>query len=60
MCFVFIADNRRMLEDRKEQPLILCAEQAVLLCRVWSACTQRENKQVAGRTVHEHACMHAW
>lgn len=59
MCFVFIADNSRMLEDRKEQPLILCSEQGVLLCRAWSACTQGESGQVAGGAVHAHACVHA-
>lgn len=32
MCFVFVADYRRMLEDRKEQPLTLCAGRAVI-CR---------------------------
>lgn len=36
MCFVFIADNRRPLEGRKQQPLILCAGQAFLHSRVWS------------------------
>lgn len=56
MPFVFIADNRSMPEDRKELPLILGAEWAVLLCKVWSVCAQRENKQVAGRT---DACLHA-
>lgn len=33
-----------MLEDRKEQPLILCAEQTVLLCRALSVCTQMRGR----------------
>lgn len=51
MCLVFAADYRRMLEDRKEQPLTLCAGQAVT-CGAWSVCAQRE-------TVHGRAQMHA-
>lgn len=54
MCFVFVADYRKMLEDRKEQPLTLCAGQAVI-CRAWSVCTQRENEPVARRTLRTDA-----
>lgn len=43
MCLVFAADYRRMLEDRKEQPLTLCAGQTVT-CGAWSVCAQRRSR----------------
>lgn len=60
MCFVFIADNRRPLEGRKQQPLILCAGQAFLHSRVWSIHSPRAGS--TGVVIHHSGhciCTHA-
>lgn len=57
MCFVFIADNRRPLEGRKQQPLILCAGQAFLHSRAWSIRTPRAGS--TGVVIHHSGhCIH--
>lgn len=48
MCFVFIADNKRPLEERKQQSLILYAGQAFLHSKVWSIHTLRAGSTWGG------------
>lgn len=48
MCFVFIADNKRALEERKQQSLILYAGQAFLRSKVWSIHTLRAGSTWGG------------
>lgn len=65
MCFVFIADNMRPLEERKQQSLILCAGQAFLHSKDWSIHTHththpksREHREVVGAIHHSGHSIH--